>query len=107
MSKPSAGVEGDPESAFEDRDTLGHWAKVKTEKNELQAYQMEMNAKSLDGLPGLRAARKDLGHRPWVDDVKARAHAVWAQKEALGVGVLVGLLISFVMGLGQVFLAGA
>ena len=93
-----------PEAAFEDRETMGHWASNKIDKNELHTYQMEWNAKSLDGLSGLRAARRDLGERLWLADRKAAVMQVMAQREALIAGILIGIILAFVARLGESFL---
>ena len=81
---------------FKDRETIGHWASKKVENNELQSYQAEWNADSLDGLPGLGIARRDRGERLWVTGMKARARRVGAQREALFWGVLLGVLAMWV-----------
>ncbi|GAB7350732.1 hypothetical protein MBLNU459_g1283t2 [Dothideomycetes sp. NU459] len=44
---------------LEDRKTLGHWASKQVEKGELKGYQAQKNSQSLDGLGGLKAARRD------------------------------------------------
>ncbi|KAK2733388.1 hypothetical protein FQN57_002145 [Myotisia sp. PD_48] len=51
----------EPKPYLKDRETLGHWASNKIEKNELHNYQREWNSASLDGLPGLRVAMKAEG----------------------------------------------
>ncbi|KKZ65220.1 hypothetical protein EMCG_08928 [[Emmonsia] crescens] len=61
-----------PKPYLQDRETMGHWASTKIAKNELHAYHALMNADSLDGLPGLRAAMRDraggnLLRKMWVD----------------------------------------
>src|SRR5690349_18464653 len=60
---------------LEDRDTLGHWAGKQVSSGTLHDYQSRNNARSLDGLPGLRAARKQAGERLWCEDIKARVTA--------------------------------
>jgi len=81
------------EAAFEDRETLGHWAGKQVEKNQLHSYQMEWNAKSLDGLNGMRSARRDLGQSLWLGELGARGMRVMAQKEALLTGMLGGIFL--------------
>ena len=88
----------DPEDAFEDRKTLGHWASNKVEKNEMDEYRVKNNVKSLDGLPGLKSARRDAGERLWVADGKALVRRVKAQREAVGVGMLLGVFSVFLVG---------
>ncbi|KAI9809778.1 MAG: hypothetical protein M1825_000211 [Sarcosagium campestre] len=74
------------ESRFEDRKTLGHWASNKVNKNELLPYQMINNARSLDGLPGLRAARRDRGERFWLESTMAWLRRIKAQWDAVLTG---------------------
>ena len=56
-----------------------------------------MNADSLDGLPGLRIARRDAGERLWITETIAHVRRNAAQKEALLVGVGVGVLLILVV----------
>jgi hypothetical protein len=82
-----------PEEAFEDRKTMAHWAEVKIANNKLREYQMEWNTRSWDGLPGLRSARRDSGQVMILEDGKAFLRRVMGQREAVGFGVLLGLLL--------------
>jgi hypothetical protein len=82
-----------PETAFEDRETMGHWASNKVEKNELLPYQQHWNSHSLDGLNGLRSARRSGGESLWLGDIRARVKRVLAQRESLMVGLVVGVLL--------------
>jgi hypothetical protein len=76
---PRLALKTDPEDpskevpCLQDRKTLSQWAGKKLEKGELQDYQKEWNTESLDGLPGLRAARRDMGESLWLEDLKATA----------------------------------
>lgn len=65
---------------------------------------MQWNAKSLDGLHGLKSARKDLGQRLWLEDRKASFLRVLAQSEALTLGIVIGVLLALIARLGQEFL---
>ena len=67
---------------------------------------MAWNVKSLDGLHGLRAARRDLRQWLWLEDAKARVRRVMALKEALIVGIVIGVLLALLPRIGQVFLEG-
>jgi hypothetical protein len=60
------------EPYLHDRDTLGHWAGKQISAGTLQSYQAKNNNSSLDGLPGLRAARKDTGERMWYRDMQVK-----------------------------------
>jgi hypothetical protein len=86
---------------------MGHWASNKIEKREWHSYQMEWNSNSLDGLADLRAARRDTEERLWVGDLRASVPRVLAQKEALMVGIFVGLLLALLARLIQVLLVTA
>ncbi|TVY94174.1 Pyridoxamine 5'-phosphate oxidase family protein [Lachnellula willkommii] len=97
---------GKEEDAFQDRDTLGHWAGKKVERNEMGEYQMKNNARSLDGLRGLRTARRDAGERFWVEDARAKVGLIVSQKEALVSGVFIGVLIALLGRLLQAFIVG-
>ena len=73
---------GEKRPVLADRDTIGHWAKNKVEKGELEKYQADNNVESLDGLPGLRIARRRAGERvlAWGDlkaGVRGKARGLW------------------------------
>ena len=76
-------------SAFADRPTMASFSRKIEAKGQLRGYQAGFNSKSLDGLPGLRVARRDQGERLWLTDAKSWGRRIMAQKE----GILVGLLI--------------
>lgn len=57
---------------LEDRQTLGHWAGKQIENATMHEYRANWNRRSLDGLPGLRVARKDFGETLWLGDVGAQ-----------------------------------
>lgn len=57
---------------LEDRQTLGHWGQKQVDKGVMEDYRAKMNSRSLDGLPGLRIARKDNGELLWLRDVEAQ-----------------------------------
>lgn len=51
---------------------MSKWAENKIQKGELESYQAEWNSDSLDGLPGMRIARKKKGENLlWVGDAAA------------------------------------
>ena len=57
---------------LEDRETLGHWGGKQIAAGTMNEYRSKMNSRSLDGLPGLRVARKDAGEKLWLRDVEAQ-----------------------------------
>jgi hypothetical protein len=90
------------EPCFHDRDTLGHWAGKQISAGTLHEYQAKNNNSSLDGLPGLRAARKDKGERMWYRDMQVklrRANGPWQMVLVALISALVTLLGMQVLGL--------
>ena len=81
---------------LEDRDTMGHWSRNKIEKNELLEWQAYYNSSSIDGCPGMRSAMRDHGDRVWFVLIRARVRRLLAQKEALSVGLCVGVVLVLV-----------
>jgi hypothetical protein len=78
---------------FTGRKTLDQWASKMSEKNALLGYQKSWNYKSLDGLTGMKSARRARGQWMLLEDFKAWARRVGRQWEALLMGVLMTLLI--------------
>lgn len=76
-----------------DRDTMGHWSHRKIETNTLLDYQAENNSSSLDECPGMRSAMRDHGDRVWFTLLKARMRRIGAQREAVLVGIVIGVAL--------------
>ena len=90
--------EAGPTPYFQDRKTLGHFAEKKVESRAMKEYQMEWNASSLDGLNGLRAARRDAGERLWVGDCRTwMRRRFGSERQAFSVAVLASLWTVLVM----------
>lgn len=90
-------------AVFEERPTLDKWAGGKVEENKIQDYHLQNNLYSMDGLPGLRTARRDVGQKLFVVDLTARAKRVAAEGEALMVGFAAAtLLVSGLWWLGLI-----
>ena len=85
--------QGEKQRVLLDRDTLGHWAHKRIESNSLLEYQAEWNSSSLDGCPGMRAAMRDHGETVWLALTKAKMRRMLAQKEALMVGIMLGVVL--------------
>ncbi|KAJ0302214.1 hypothetical protein COL5a_010050 [Colletotrichum fioriniae] len=66
-------------SVFEERPTLDYYWKKRVDNNTVNTYQVETNRTSIDGLPGLKAARRDAGETLWIAD--ARAEVLRAARE--------------------------
>ncbi|KAI9722026.1 MAG: hypothetical protein M1812_001986 [Candelaria pacifica] len=99
-SDEAAAVDAQP--FLKDRKTMGHWASNKIEKDELQAYHKDMNAYSLDGLPGLLVARRNRGQgmrQRAIEDLRAWVRRMWGMREAVGVGVIIGISFMIFVGL--------
>ena len=89
--------EEDELCVFQARLTLDtYWGK-RAEDNTIHDYQMKNNATSIDGLPGLRAARRDAGEILWVSDFQALCNRIILQREGLGLGLCLGFLLYSVL----------
>ncbi|KXS98118.1 hypothetical protein AC578_9389 [Pseudocercospora eumusae] len=79
--------------SFRDRETLTKWIQNKVRKDALDEYKMKMNARSLDGLPALKHARRMNKERLLLGDAKS-----WINRElehfwALSLGTLIGIFL--------------
>ncbi|SPO00126.1 related to pyridoxamine phosphate oxidase family protein [Cephalotrichum gorgonifer] len=79
--------------AFQERDVLDRYIKGQVEKGIMPRYQRDNNSYSLDGLPALKAARRDGGESLLWADVRARATRLWHEKVAVCVGFLLAVLV--------------
>ncbi|PKS09215.1 hypothetical protein jhhlp_003829 [Lomentospora prolificans] len=82
--------------AFTERPTLELWASKQVEKADdaILEYQAANNAKSLDGLPGLKSARRDAGEKLLiVKDVEARVRRLWHERMSVLFGFLLAVLL--------------
>lgn len=95
------GVEGDIDelAVFEARSTMDAWAKKRVDANTMQDYHNEANVYSMDGLPGLKAARRGVGQSILVGDARARITRLMAQWEALMMGFGMAVLLYAVLAL--------
>lgn len=82
-------------AVFEERPTLDAWVRKRVENNTVQKYHNETNVASMDGLPGLKSARRGAGETLWVGDAKARVERVLGQSEAIAVGVVIGVVVMY------------
>jgi hypothetical protein len=76
-------------SDWTDRDTLPSWAEKKDVQS-LKEYRVKNNTRSLDGLPGLRGARRD--HQEWLGVAEMR---IWALRVLVSqkASILVGMML--------------
>jgi hypothetical protein len=84
-------------SVFEERPTLDQQAGGKVEDKEVQAYHRKTNVYSIDGLPGLRAARRGVGQNIMISDMMARLSRLGAEKEAVAVGFAAAMFLFFIL----------
>ena len=92
---------------LEDRQTLGHWANKQIDKNVMNDYRADMNARSLDGLPGLRVARRDKGEMLLLRDLEAQVKKRNGVQFLLVAFVAVLLTVATMHALGLVKMPGS
>ncbi|KAK1689698.1 hypothetical protein BDP55DRAFT_651272 [Colletotrichum godetiae] len=85
-------------SVFEERPTLDFYWKKRVDNNTVNKYQVETNRTSIDGLPGLKAARRDAGETLWVADAKAQVLRAARETRGVVLGVLIAVLVYFLTG---------
>ncbi|KAI5805078.1 pyridoxamine phosphate oxidase family protein [Geopyxis carbonaria] len=100
---PIASVTHDSEDGvakpcFENRPTIASWATTKVEKGQMGEYQAEWNHDSLDGLPGMKSARRGNGENLLLGDAKAWVRKAFAFPEPLMVGVVLGAFMGTFVG---------
>lgn len=97
----SAGYSGESKldelAVFEARPTMDSWAVSKAQNNTLNAYQGLNNSSSIDGLPGLRTARRDTGQTLWIGDAMARVSRILAEREAVATGFALAVVLYLLM----------
>ncbi|KAF3915573.1 hypothetical protein ABW21_db0205950 [Orbilia brochopaga] len=79
---------------WEDRPTLNNWGGKQLTGKKLDEYQVKNNVRSLDGLPGLRIARRRKGE--WMTAVEGwkTLVRVWAYPVCFLLGIIVGVLLA-------------
>jgi hypothetical protein len=80
-------------AVFENRPTLASWAAGQVEKNSMFDYQSTKNAYSIDGLPGLRSARRATGQSLILTDAKAWARRIAAEWQAVVTGFVLAIIM--------------
>ncbi|KAI4145817.1 MAG: hypothetical protein LQ340_006149, partial [Diploschistes diacapsis] len=94
------------------RPTLSDWGQKTMQKDDgrgLENYRAQWNVRSLDGLPGLRAARRDNGEILLVGDAAATARKMGMQWRAVLLGVFIAVALAWVsvaVGLMEVGIRG-
>lgn len=77
---------------MEDRDTLTQWVAGTIRRGEMDAYQVKNNSRSLDGLGGLKAARRRKGEILFVEDMSLWLARTVKQKEAMVLGAVLAIV---------------
>ncbi|KAL2004567.1 hypothetical protein VTN00DRAFT_3452 [Thermoascus crustaceus] len=77
---------------MKERTTLRSYLVKKVRDNALADYQVQWNARSLDGLPGLRAARRRAGEKLWYQDLGAKIVRAVTPWETLLLGMGIGVV---------------
>lgn len=82
-----------PCKCFQDRHLLEKWLANRVNKNALNDYMVTFNTRSLDGLPGLRAARRWKGEWLWVEDARSWMTKKFGYPEAILLGIVIGIFL--------------
>jgi hypothetical protein len=80
-----------PKAYMKDRGTLGHFARKTVDQGLMEWYQQQANMRSLDGLGGLRAARRGKGENVHLQDALIWLRRIFRQWDAMLVGALIAL----------------
>jgi hypothetical protein len=91
LIEDDSGKTADELSVFEDRRTLDENWRRRAVNGTIEEYQAGNNAESLDGLPGLRTARRTAGQYLFLADLKARVRRAAAEVDGIALGVAVSL----------------
>ncbi|KAM3523928.1 hypothetical protein NHJ13051_004830 [Beauveria bassiana] len=83
---------------FEERPQLDYWAGMMVSKNTALKYQAKHNSRSMDGLPGMKTARRDNNEVLWLGDAAAYLRRTSAEKVSVAIGFLLGALFYFIVG---------
>lgn len=85
---------------MKDRGTLGHFAKKTVEQGLMEWYHKQANIRSLDGLGGLKVARRGNGENLLVQDLRIWSRRLLKQWDAMLVGAIMMLFALGLMRLG-------
>jgi len=82
-----------PRAYLKDRETLGHWAGQQVEKGTLHAYHQKMNARSLDGCAGLKAARRANGENLLLNETYIWVKRTTGQWREMLLGAMLAIIV--------------
>jgi len=86
------------DGTFAERPTMDNFASKMVAKSALTKYRADWNVRSHDGLTGLRQARKEKGEWLVVGDLVAWGKMMWGLRDAVLVGVVLGVLLMLLVG---------
>lgn len=92
VAQPKTKTKATAKAYMKERTTLRSYLVKKVRDDALADYQVQWNARSLDGLPGLRAARKRAGEKLWYQDLRAKIVRAVTPWETLLLGMGIGAL---------------
>jgi hypothetical protein len=98
---PRLALQPDGSPYLQDRDTMGHWARNKIEKNELLAYHVDKNSESMDNLPGLRSALRTKRSPLFVD------LSIWSCRHRRHIELFAAAVMGCIATLMSLWMAGA
>ncbi|KZO96625.1 pyridoxamine phosphate oxidase family protein [Calocera viscosa TUFC12733] len=84
--------------SFTERPALDKWSSRMVQRGELTKYRTDWNVRSLDGLTGLRQARREKGEWLIVGDVVAWLKMMWGLRDAVLFGIVLGVLVVLLLG---------
>ncbi|KAF3359490.1 hypothetical protein VdG1_02045 [Verticillium dahliae VDG1] len=80
-------------SIFQDRHTLDDYWRKRAENGKVEEYQVEKNVTSIDGLPALKAARREAGEVLILAEGRAKLGRAVRERDGILLGVLLSLLV--------------
>ncbi|KAK6362225.1 hypothetical protein TWF730_005921 [Orbilia blumenaviensis] len=81
------------EGKWEDRNTLNQWGQKQVDNGKLEEYQVQNNVRSLDGLPGLKNARRRNGEWMRIVEGWIVVLRVWGYFACFLIGLFLGILV--------------
>lgn len=82
---------------FRDRLSLNKWADGMQKQGKLKNYHTKNNRTSMDGLPGLKIARKSSGQWMWLEDIRTLLLRAASESAGILLGLFLGTTIFLTM----------
>lgn len=87
----------DERCVFETRPTLDVSGVKLLVDDKAMKYRGSTNARSMDGLPGMKSSRRYNGEQLWIGDLEAKIRRLHAEKTAMAVGFGLAMALYFVL----------